>query len=75
MEIKERKFKIEYRFARDNGIVYRMESDTVKIKDTNSELDNYKAASIKAMRCLLSMSKELITGRQKLLDYNIIWIK
>lgn len=75
MEIKERKFKIEYRFARDNGIVYRMESDTVKIKDTNSELDNYKAASIKAMRGLLSMSKELITGRQKLLDYNIIWIK
>lgn len=74
MEIKERKFKIEYRFARDNGIVYRMESDTVKIKDTNSELDNYKAASIKAMRGLLSMSKELITGRQKLLEYNIIWI-
>lgn len=74
MEIKERKFKIEYRFARDNGIVYRMESDTVKIKDTNSELDNYKAASIKAMRCLLGMSKELITGRQKLLEYNIIWV-
>lgn len=74
MEIKERKFKIEYRFARDNGIVYRMESDTVKIKDTNSELDNYKAASIKAMRGLLSLSKELITGRQKLLEYNIIWI-
>lgn len=74
MEIKERKFKIEYRFARDNGIVYRMESDTVKIKDTNSELDNYKAASIKAMRGLLSMSKELITGRQKLLEYNIIWV-
>lgn len=75
MNTKERKFKIEYRFARDNGIVYRMESDTVKIKETNSELDNYKAASIKAMRCLLGMSKELITGRQKLLDYNIIWIK
>lgn len=74
MEIKERKFKIEYRFARDNGIVYRMESDTVKIKDTNSELDNYKAASIKAMRGLLSLSKELITGRQKLLEYNIIWV-
>lgn len=74
MEIKERKFKIEYRFARDNGIVYRMESDTVKIKDTNSKLDNYKAASIKAMRGLLSMSKELITGRQKLLEYNIIWV-
>ena len=74
MEIKEKKFKIEYRFARDNGIVYRMESDTVKIKDTASELDNYKAASIKAMRCLLGMSKELITGRQKLLEYNIIWI-
>lgn len=74
MEIKERKFKIEYRFARDNGIVYRIESDTVKIKDTNSELDNYKAASIKAMRGLLSLSKELITGRQKLLEYNIIWI-
>lgn len=74
MEIKERKFKIEYRFARDNGIVYRIESDTVKIKDTNSELDNYKAASIKAMRDLLSLSKELITGRQKLLEYNIIWI-
>lgn len=74
MEIKERKFKIEYRFARDNGIVYRMESDTVKIKETNSELDNYKAASIKAMRCLLGMSKELITGRQKLLEYNIIWV-
>ena len=74
MEIKERKFKIEYIFARDNGIVYLMESDTVKIKDTNSELDNYKAASIKAMRCLLSLSKELITGRQKLLEYNIIWV-
>lgn len=74
MEIKEKKFKIEYRFARDNGIVYRMESDTVKIKDTNSELDNYKAASIKAMRGLLSLSKELITGRQKLLEYNIIWV-
>ena len=74
MEIKEKKFKIEYRFARDNGIVYRMESDTVKIKDTNSELENFKAASIKAMRCLLGMSKELITGRQKLLEYNIIWV-
>lgn len=74
MNTKERKFKIEYRFARDNGIVYRMESDTVKIKDTNSELDNYKAASIKAMRGLLGMSKELITGRQKLLEYNIIWV-
>lgn len=74
MNTKERKFKIEYRFARDNGIVYRMESDTVKIKDTNSELDNFKAASIKAMKCLLGMSKELITGRQKLLEYNIIWI-
>ena len=74
MEIKERKFKIEYRFARDNGIVYRMESDTVKIKDTNSDLDNYQAASIKAMRGLLSLSKELIIGRQKLLEYNIIWI-
>lgn len=74
MNTKERKFKIEYKFARDNGIVYRMESDTVKIKDTNSELDNFKAASTKAMKGLLSISKELITGRQKLLEYNIIWV-
>lgn len=74
MNTKERKFKVEYKFVRDNGLVYHIESESARIKDTASELDNYKAASIKAMRCLLGMSKELITGRQKLLEYNIIWV-
>lgn len=75
MEIKERKFKIEYRFARDNGIVYHIESETVKIKNQDNELENFRLASIKAMRGLLSISQDIVTGRQKLIEYNIIWEK
>lgn len=45
----EKKFKIEYKFQRDNGIVYHIESETVKIKNQDNELENFRLASIKAM--------------------------
>ncbi len=65
----EKKFKIKYKFQRDNGIVYHIESETVQ----DNELENFRLASIKAMRGLLSISQ--VTGRQKLIGYNIIWEK
>lgn len=69
----EKKFKIEYKFQRDNGIVYHIESEIVKIKNQDNELENFRLASIKAMRGLLSISQDIVTGRQKLIEYNIIW--
>ena len=71
----EKKFKIEYKFQRDNGIVYHIESETVKIKNQDNELENFRLASIEAMRGLLSISQDIVTGRQKLIEYNIIWKK
>ena len=71
----EKKFKIKYKFQRDNGIVYHIESETVKIKNQDNELENFRLASIKAMRGLLSISQDIVTGRQKLIGYNIIWEK
>lgn len=69
----EKKFKIEYKFQRDNGIVYNIKSETVKIKNQNNELENFRLASIKAMRGLLSISQDIVTGKLKLIEYNIIW--
>lgn len=71
----EKKFKIEYKFQRDNGIVCHIESETVKIKNQGNELENFRLASIKAMRGLLSISQDIVTGKQRLIEYNIIWEK
>lgn len=71
----EKKFKIEYKFQRDNGIVYHIESETVKINNQGNELENFRLASIKAMRGLLSISQDIVTGKQRLIEYNIIWEK
>lgn len=73
METRDKKFKVEYKFQSDNGIVYRIESETARIKDNADELENFKAASVKAMRGLLSISKEITTDRQRLTEYNIVW--
>lgn len=66
-------FHIEYKFKRQNDIVYRIETESISIEEDSGLLQAYHAASLKAMQTLMALDREHVVSGQKLIDYNIIW--
>lgn len=68
-----KKFHIEYKFKRQNEIVYRLETESISIDEDLGFLEAYHAASLKAMQTLMVLDREHVVSGQKLINYHIIW--
>lgn len=66
-------FHIKYKFKRQNGVVYNLETDSISIEEDSDLLQAYHAASLKAMQILMTLDREHVVSGQKLIDYHIIW--
>lgn len=68
-----RNFHIEYKFKRQNDIVYRIETESLSVDINGDRVEEYHAASLIAMQTLMLLDKEHVVSGQKLIDYRIIW--
>ena len=64
------KFKIDFRFVCDSGVVHRIETCEMSLPH-NDYYFKHKAI-VMAMQALLDMPEELKTGK-KLEDFKIVW--
>ena len=68
-----KKFKVEYKFRCDSGVVYWVETAWIDPDLRAVKCTLRHAAEIEAMNILLSMADELKLGHKKLEDYKIVW--